>query len=186
MSATGRDLHIDQALSNMAMGYRPAGFIADMIFPQVSVQKQSDLYYEFSRADRLRNKDTRRSPGAEANRIYENVSSGTFYCTNYALKSPVTLEDRENADPVLLAGLINGRTEYILDSLLLDWEIRVANQVTSGGNVGSYSAIGSAWNGAGDVLGDLNTAIDVAHDTTGIRPNRIVFGENAWRFNQSH
>lgn len=181
MSATGRDLHIDQALSNMAMGYRPAGFIADMVFPTVPVQKQSDLYYEFSRADRLRVKDTRRAPGAEANQIFENLSSGTFFCNNYALKAPVTLEDRENADPVLLAGLVNGRAQYVLDHLLLDWEVRLASQVTSGANVGSYSAVSSAWNGSGDPLGDLNTALDNVHDSTGIRPNRIVMGEDAWR-----
>ena len=41
-SATGRALHIDAALSQMAMGYRPEGFIADMIFPTVQVAKQSD------------------------------------------------------------------------------------------------------------------------------------------------
>jgi len=181
MSATGHDLHIDAALSNMAMGYRPSGFIADMIFPTVPVQKQSDLYYIFSREDRLRVKDTRRAPGAEANRIDENVSSDTYFATNYALKAAVTLEDRENADPVLLAGLINGRTQYVLDSLLLDMETRVANQVTSGSNVGSYAGVSSGWSGAGDVLGDLNTAIDNVYDSTGIRPNRVVFGEEAWR-----
>ena len=43
MAATSRDMHIDVALSNMAIGYRPEGFIADMIFPLVQVQKQSDL-----------------------------------------------------------------------------------------------------------------------------------------------
>ena len=62
-AATGRDLHIDVTLSNMAMGYRPEGFIADMIFPTVLVPKQSDLYNIFDRGDRLRVEDTTRAPG---------------------------------------------------------------------------------------------------------------------------
>ena len=60
MSANSRYLHIDQVLSQMAIGYRPEGFIADMIMPIVDVSKQSDLYVIWSRADRLRIHDTNR------------------------------------------------------------------------------------------------------------------------------
>ena len=78
-AATGRDLHIDQLLSEMAMAYRPEGFIADMIFPTVNVQKQSDLYMVFDRADRGRIEDTSRAPGVQANRVTEAVGSATYF-----------------------------------------------------------------------------------------------------------
>ena len=45
--ATGRDIHVDVPLSNVAVNYRPMGHIADMIFPVVGVQKHSDLIIEF-------------------------------------------------------------------------------------------------------------------------------------------
>ena len=180
MGATGRDLHADKPLSNMALGYRPSGFIADMIFPVVTVQKQSDTYYVFSRADRLRRQDTARAPGTEAKRIEQNVSSDTYFAKNYALKAAVTLEDRANADPILLNQLITGRAQFVLDSLLIDYEVRVASQVNSTSNVGSSSAVSSAWNGSGDVLGDLHTAINNVHYATGTRPNRVVMGLEAW------
>lgn len=179
--ATGRDIHIDKVLSNMAIGYKPEGFIADQIMPTVPVDKQSDIYAVFSRADRLRRQDTNRSRGAEANRIEQSVSSGTFYCENYALKAPVTLEDKKNADPMYLQNLIEGRTELVLDGLLLDWEVRVANQVTNTANVGSSSSVDSAWNAAGDPLGDVNTGIDNVQDSTGMKPNQVTFGLSAWR-----
>ncbi len=161
MGATSHDVHIDQALSEMALGYRPEGFIADMVFPIVDVGKQSDLYVEWSRSDRLRVHDTKRAPGTEAKRIYESVSSGTYYSSNYALKTDVTIEDLKNADPIYVDNLKEGKTELVLDGLLLDWEVRLANQVTSGSNVGTYTAIGSSWTGSGaDPLGDINTMID--------------------------
>ena len=69
----------------------------------------------------------------------------------------------------------------MLDHLMLDWEIRVASQVTSTSNVGSSSAVSSAWNGAGDALGDLNTALDNVHYANGVAPNRVVFGVEAWK-----
>ena len=33
-----KSLHIDQALSNFSVAYTPAGFVADMVAPVVSVE----------------------------------------------------------------------------------------------------------------------------------------------------
>lgn len=180
-NATGRNMYIDQALSQMALGYRPEGFIADMIFPTVRVAKQSGIYYSFDRGDRLRVERTDRAPGTLARRVTEDVGTGTYFAKNYALASPVVLEDRVNADPMLLAGLINGKTTFLLDKLALDWEKRIALTVTSTSNVGSSSAVSSAWNGAGNPIGNVNAALDNVYYSTGVRPNRIVFGVEAWR-----
>lgn len=182
MGATSlHDLHVDKLLSQMAINYKPEGFVADTIMPQVSVDKQSDLYAIFSRADRLRRQNTSRSPGGRANQVRQNVSSDTYFAKNYALAAPVTIEDRLNADPIFLTEVINGRVELIMDHLLLDWEVRVANLVTSGSNVGSYAGVGSAWNGAGDPIADINQAIDNVHFSTGVMPNRVAFGVEAWK-----
>lgn len=179
--ATSRDLHIDQFLSEMAMGYRPENFIADMLFPVVSVSKQSDLYMVHSRADRLRIEKTIRAPGTDARIVVEDIGSNTYFANNYALASPVTIEDRANADPMHLASLINGKSTFILDKLLLDWEARVASKVNSTSNVGSSAAVSSAWTGSGaDPLANINTAIDNVHYANGRKPNSVVFGPKAW------
>lgn len=189
MGATSHDLHIDKLLTEVAINYRPEGFIADMIAPVVRVGKQSDLYSVFDRGDRLRQQDTKRAPGTRAKRIVENVGSDTYFCNNYALSSPVTIEDKSNADPLLVDELLNGRTRYIMDHLMLDWEIRVANQVNSTSNVGSSSAVASAWNvpeGDGNPLSDLNTALDNVQYANGIRPNQVQFSVQAWQSFRRH
>lgn len=180
-AATGRDLHIDNLLTQMAMGYRPEGFIADMIFPVVSVDKQSNLYPVFDRGDRTRIENTTRAPGTEARKVTEGIGSDSYFARNYALATPLVLEDKVNMDPALYAQLSNGRSTYLIDKLYLDWERRIALKVTSGSNVGSYSAVSSAWNGAGNPIGNINTAIDNVHNSNGYRPNRIVFGLDAWK-----
>ena len=38
--STGRDLHIDNWLSQVAINYRPPDMVADLIFPIVNVQKE--------------------------------------------------------------------------------------------------------------------------------------------------
>ncbi|MEE8433933.1 MAG: hypothetical protein V3S64_04020 [bacterium] len=179
----GRAVHIDHHLSNVAINYRPAGFIADRIFPVVPVPKQSDTYVIFEQADLFRKENTRRSRGGEANKIHSRVSSAGYYCNNYALKADVTLEDRANADPIFVQQFEEGRINRVQDALFLDWEVRVANQLTDASNVGSSTAVASAWDDYtnADPLGDIWTAVDNVELTTGFRPNRILFSGTAWR-----
>ena len=179
----GRAVHIDHHLSNVAINYRPAGFIADRILPIVQVPKQSDTYVIFEQSDLFRRENTRRSRGGEANKIHSRVSSSGYYCNNFALKADVTLEDRSNADPIFVQQFEEGRVNRVQDALFLDWEIRVASRVTNPANVGSSTAIGSAWSDTvnSDPLGDIWTAIDNVELATGYRPNRVLFSGTAWR-----
>ncbi len=179
----GRSVHIDHHLSNVAINYRPAGFIADQIFPVVQVPKQSDTYVIFEQSDLFRRENTKRSRGGEANKIHSRVSSASFYCDNYALKADVTLEDRANADPIFVQHFEEGRVMRVQDALFLDWEVRAATLVTNASNVGSSTAVGSAWDDyvSSDPLGDLWTGIDNVELATGYRPNRVLFSGTAWR-----
>lgn len=181
--STGRDLHIDRLLSQIAISYANDVLIAGTIAPMVTVEKQGDLYTVFDRADAFRIEDAKRSPATEANKITRSISSDSYFCQNYALKYPVTLEDRENADPVFRQNLINDAGAYLVDKHGLDWENRVATLVLNTSNVGSSSGVGSEWDAAAssDPLGDLNTALDAAEDLTGTRPNKAIFGKDAWR-----
>ena len=183
MGATQGDLHIDALLSNMLVGYRPGNMIADQIFPIVPVQKESDGYPVFSRADALRVEETDRARGELANAITRSVSTDTYRVKNYALRYPVVLEDRANMDPIYLQKIYNGRSQFLTNKLFLDWERRVALQVTSGSNVGSYSACASAWTDFtnSDPVADINTMLDNVEDSTGMRPNHLVIGGLAWR-----
>lgn len=181
-ASTGKQVHIDVPLSNMAIAYRPEGFIADKIWPEIPVNKQHDLYYVFDSADAFRREDSLRAPGDEAKIITRRVSSDAYYAKNYALKDNVPIEDIDNADPGFLLTERQSRAEFLKDKLYLDWEYRVAKNVTSGSNVYSYSPVGSGWGTAEcDPIADLLTGMQVVQDHTGVRPNRIAMGEYGWR-----
>ena len=182
-NSTGRELHIDRLLSQMAIGFADNDYIAASIAPVVTVGKQSDMYSVFSRADAYRVENDKRSPGTEANRITRTISSDTYFAHNYALKGQITLEDRQNADPVYRQNLWNDETEYLVNKLMLNWEVRVAAIVNATANVGSSAGVASEWDAAAssDPIGDLQVAMDNVQDLTGQRPNRLVFGLDAWR-----
>ncbi|MDH4120434.1 MAG: major capsid protein [Deltaproteobacteria bacterium] len=179
----GRAVHVDQHLSNVALNYRPAGFIASSVLPTVLVPKQSDTYVIFEQDDLFRQERTLRARGGEANKTHTRVSSAGFYCVNYALKSDVTLEDRANADPLFVRQFEEGRVMRLQDGLFLDWETRLADLLTTPSNVGSFKAVGSSWTDHvnADPLTDLLTAVDNVETATGFRPNRVLFSGTAWR-----
>ena len=179
-AATGRDLYVDVPLSTVALNHRPLGIIAPDVMPILPVQKQSGFVTEFFRKEMLRTERSRRSPGTEANRVTRDVGSRSYFCDNYALKSGVTIEDYHNADPVKRAVLFDNAAKFVKHKLDLGWEGRIASLISTS-NVGSSAGVASAWNGAGNPLGNINTAIDVVKDLSGVAPNRILFGEKAWK-----
>src|ERR1700740_1653411 len=108
-TAVGQDLHINKVITQMAIGYRPRGAIADQIFPVVTVAKQSDLYNIWSRQEALTVEETSRAPGTYARSITRSVSSASYYAKNYALATPITDEDLANMDESYYMQLVNGR-----------------------------------------------------------------------------
>jgi len=179
----GRTRHVDQHLSNVALNYRPMGFVADRVFPVVPVPKQSDTYLIYEQADMFRQENTLRAPGQEANLIYSRVSSAGFFCRNYALKKALTLEDRLNADPIFAAQQDESDVMTLMDRLLIDWEVRMFNKIGSFSNVGTYAAVASSWTDFtnSDPVSDLNTMFNNVEDATGYRPNRVLMSGTAWR-----
>jgi len=182
-AAVGREIHIDVPLSNVAIDYQPPELIAPRFAPVVPVPNITGIIPTFNRRDRVSTVDDFRAPGTEANKIHREVGSDSFVCKGRALKHSVNLEDRVNADPIYVTKLYNGNVEFITGKLLLNWEVRLANQVCSGSNVGSYAAVSSSWTDHSNAnpLNDVYTAIDNVKDRTGVRPNKVTFGEYAWR-----
>jgi hypothetical protein len=180
----GRGIHVDVHLSNVAMKYRPTGFIADLVYPMVNVPKQSNMIKTYNQADLFRIENTIRAPGGEANLVSFQVGSDSYICDNYALKTNVTLEDRKNADPAFIRDLEGGRVEFISDQLKLDWDNRVAAQATTSTNVSTQTVVASAWTDYTNSrpLEDCWTVMDLVEDATGYRPNRVAFSGTSWRY----
>lgn len=178
--ATGRDLHIDSWLSQIALNYRPTGMIADQIAPIVSVAKETDVYPIFNRGEAYAIEDTRRSRGTEARRVTRSVGSGNYVAKNYALAYDLPVEDRANMDAALSFELENGAVRYLTDKLVLDWDRRILNVVGSASNVSTGFLPASSWIGGGDPISQLWAVMEQVQSQTGTKPNSMVFGWRAW------
>ncbi|MBU1741978.1 MAG: hypothetical protein KKC37_10550 [Proteobacteria bacterium] len=178
---TAGDVHIDAPLSGAAMEYRPRGFIADQVFPIVDVPKQSDVYFVWNK-DKSRQApiSTVRAPVTAPKVIQPDVSSGTYYAQNYALRTYYSIEEAANAD---VFDLKAKRASFLQDALMLDYEIRIANQVNSTSNVGASAACASAWTDPANDNPplDLMNQIETFENDTGFPVTQVVFGKYAWQ-----
>lgn len=178
--ATGRQLHIDVPLTNMTVAAFNSGmdqFIAQKVFPVVPVDKQSNKYYTLTADAFLRQHDTRRSPKSVANKVEFSVSSDSYFANEYALGHDIPLQDLANADTALTVRQ-NGTTLVQL-GLLRDLEIRVANKITSGTNLGSYvslSGAAGAWKNFAnsDPIGDITSGHAFIRNGTGLMANTLI------------
>lgn len=179
--ATGRDLHIDQNLTQIALNYRPQGMIADMIAPIVPVAKETDIFPVYSRKEILALESTLRARGTEARKVTRSVGSLAYTVKNYALGHDVFLEDRANVDAAYEAELYSGAVQFVQSKLMLDWEKRLLDKVNSASNVSTGFTVASAWTvSAGDPISNIFSAIDQYQATTGMTPNSILIGYKAW------
>ena len=190
---TGKELHINVPLSNIAINYQDTIDLAGVIAPIVRVQKQADSYYKFSVAEAYAIENDVRAPGTEPNRITRSVTSETYFCKNYALADFLTYEDAVNVDAGLILTSRESRTRWLKRKLIQGNNYRLSLQCTSGSNVGSYSAVGSNWSdgttGHSAPYTDIKTAINNVCGVIGEEYRNdltIVFGKTAWQEYRDH
>lgn len=185
--ATGRDLHIDVPLTNVAIeAFQGAGditYAADALFPAVPVGKQSDKYYTIDKAAWLRNYDSLRARKATPRPIEFSVSSDSYFCDNHALREDNALEDLDNADVAI--ALRQRSTNNVVEAIRRSKEIRVAKTVTSISNVGSgvrNATAGTLWSQvtSADIQGQVSSAHAFIQHNTGLRGNVAIVDYNSY------
>jgi hypothetical protein len=133
-------LHMDQALTNVSLGWPAPGLVGGALFPQVGVKKQSDKYYQFGREQWLPEVGDYRAPGAIANEIPGlRVSLDTYYAQEHALQIPVADEERENVDDVFKPD--EDAANLVTSKIMLGREIAMQSLVTTVANFASGLAV---------------------------------------------
>ncbi|MDZ4342345.1 MAG: hypothetical protein U1E51_07895 [Candidatus Binatia bacterium] len=187
---TGRDVHIDGPLSNIAVeAWKSGNFVAEKLFPTVPVQKQSDGYYIITKNTWLRTpSSTLRAPKTAPRRIEFDVSTDTYFANNYALAGENSKEALANSDsPILL----RARTaRLVVESLMRDKEQRIANKVTSITNIGSGVVLtgGNKWSDYlnSDPVSDITTGHAFIRQNTGVKANTLLLDEDTSQILRRH
>ena len=166
--------HINKALTNLAVNFRPTRFnlVADNIMPRIPVDNQADDYYVYNKDDAFSLPDSRRGPKAEASEATFGQSIDTFSCKDYAYKDLVLDKTLANADvPLNPKG---HTTQFLTDLLLLDRERRIASICTDVTKITKNTTMvgGDQWSDY--VNSHPITAVETARANLFFDPNTMI------------
>ena len=123
-SPTQADLHVNVPLTNVSVAYMQSAdsFIADKVFPKVKVEKQSDLYWKYSKTDWRRTDVQRRAPEHRVpRRRLEDRRPTSTSAHVYAVHKDIDDQMRANADSNF--NLDRDATEFVTNQHLLKRDI---------------------------------------------------------------
>jgi len=180
MKPTLTDVHIDTPLSNVSIKYQNALYVAEKLFPAVTVNKESDKYFKYGKED-FRIYKALRADGAEAQEVDWSVSTDSYSCDEYALSKLVTDRMRDNADNPLKPDI--DTTEYLTNMILLQLENKIMSIATDTNNYasGHYETLSGTdqWDDYenSDPRKTISDAKSVIAKKIGQDPNTIIVGK---------
>jgi hypothetical protein len=185
---TARAVHTDQPLTNISVAFlqNASNFVAPRVFPNIRVQKQSDVYYTYDRGYFNRNQAKLRAPATEAAIAGFGLSTDSYRADVYALKAQIAWQVEANADtPVQLE---RANTEMLLHQMMIKREVDWATANFTTGVWGTdYAGVASSpgtgevvqWSDqtSGDPIGDIRDAKTDIMESTGMMPNTMVMSQ---------
>jgi hypothetical protein len=195
------DVHVNRPLTNIAIAYmqdHANTFVADSVFPNVPVAKQSDAYFTFSRGEWNRDDVKERAPGTESAGGSFDIGQDTYFARVKAFHMDINDQMIANQDSPL--SLDQQATMYVMSKHLLHRELGWANVYFKAG-VWTFQVAGNAaatakatlnpdtttngaandkllfWNNAASTpIEDLRWLMTFQQQRTGFRPNKLVLG----------
>lgn len=180
------DVHVNAPLTNISVAYiqRQSDFIADQVFPNVPVQKQSDKFFTYDREFWFRSEAARRGPSSESAGSGYTLSTDDYRCDVFAVHKDVDDQVRANTDTPLDAD--RDATMFVTQQLLLkrdqDWASTFFTTgvwstdltgVTGSPSTGQFKQ----WDQSGsDPIYDIVTKRTAVKKLTGLMPNTLVLG----------
>jgi hypothetical protein len=194
---TAGDVHVNVPLTNISIAYMQdaAGFVADKVFPNVPVMKQSDRYFRYDRSDFRRNQFERRAPGTEsAGSGWKIDSTPTYFADVWALHKDIDDQIRSNADSPL--NMDRDATLWLGEQAMIAREVTwAAKYFTTGiwtgvtGSAADVTGVAASpstnevmqWNDSSSTpIADVKKYSDTIHLLTGKRPNKLALGRQVW------
>ena len=164
---------------------QPGDFVADRVFPTVPVQKQSDLYFVYSRADWFRSQAARRAPGTESAGSGWNLSTDSYFAHKVAVHKDVSDDVRANADQAIRTD--QDATQFVTQQCMIFRDIQWAEDFFITGVWTNESTPGTLWDAGGSTpIEDIRAEIINVKGSTGFRPNVVVMSPRVWQVLQDH
>lgn len=178
---TPSQVHIDQPLTNLTIAYVQSqeNFIADKVFPVVGVQKQSDKYYIYDRANMNRTGDVKAlAPRTEVNRIGQEISNDSYYADVYGLGMDFDQQTLANEDAALDVRSSGAAT--LVNRLMIHREEQFADTFFASGIWGTDNTPSNLWSdytNSTPIKNVTDARRTMQLKSGGFKPNTMVVGK---------
>lgn len=184
------DVHVDRPLTNISLAFiqDAEGFVADRVFPRISVSKQSDSYFTYDRGYFNRAEMKKRAPATESAGMNYAISTDTYAADVWALHKDVADQVRANADdPISLDR--EASVALALQGLLRKEKLWADTHFITGVWTSEDTGVSGAPGGgqfqrwdeaAATPIEDIRAARTSMKRLTGFRPNVMVVGSEVY------
>lgn len=194
---TVSQVHVDAILTNASVAYIQSAdnFIANKVFPIVPVDKQSDLYFKYTKEDWFRDDAKVRADGAEAATAGYGLTTDSYFADVYAVKKAIGDQLMANFDSPLdplrdgakyTAQLIMNRMEaqfvddFIKTGIWANEYVGVSG-TPSTGEFKQWSDLANS-----DPIQDIEEAKSDILGSTGYEANKLVLGYEVYKTLRNH
>lgn len=190
-------VHVDAILTNASVAYIQSAdnFIANKVFPIVPVDKQSNLYFKYTKEDWFRDDARVRADGAEAATSGYGLTTDSYFAHVYAVKKAVGDQTMANFDSPLdpLRDAAKFTAQLILNRMENQF---VSDFVTTGVWGKDYTGVASSpstdqfiqWSDLAnsDPIQNIETGKAQVLSTTGFEANKLVLGYETYKTLRNH
>lgn len=184
-------VHINRPLISISQAYMQdaSDYVAGKIFPVVPVEKQSDLYFKYTKGDWFRNVAQPRTPGSESAGGGYNLTTDSYYAPVVAVHKDVDPQIRANSDTPLNAD--RDATLWCTQQILISREISMlALAMATGtwtGGTSTDPTPAPQWDKANSTpLEDIEQQNWSVKQLTGHFPNKFLLGPRVWEVLKNH
>jgi len=185
---TQSSVHVNRPLTMISVAYLQDQneFIADKVFPVVPVDKQSDLYFVYTKNDWFRDEARPRAAGAESAGGGYGLSTVAYNAKVTAFHKDIPDQVRNNEDMPLNSD--RDATEFVTRRLMIRREIQWAADYFAASVWGTDLTPTNLWSDytSSDPIGDIRTGIRTIKLNTGFTPNTLTLGYDVFIKLQDH
>lgn len=169
---------VDPILTEIARGYVHPDHVGNVLFPRISVPQRGGRIIQFGK-EGFRRINTRRSPGAQTQRVTFGYEGEAYFLEQTSLDVPIPREHMQDAQTVPKVDLGKRATNLGMQQATLALEFQQAEIASNPDNYSADHKMALApsdkWNSpTSDPLKDVSVAKETVRASCGIEPNRMV------------